>query len=113
MKWKKGNFSGYVVAEIENTGKFNTEDVIEIYVSINSSYEVPKTSLCGMLRVDCKAGKIRKIIIPIQLEAFTIVKENGERCIDRDATYKIYADTKSPDENSINTEITFDEIGKG
>ncbi len=113
IKWKKGSFGGYVVAEIKNSGKYDTEDVIEIYVSINSSYEVPKTSLCGIHRIKCNAGKSKKVIIPIQLESFTIVKENGERCIDKDASYKIFADTKSPDKNSICTEITFDEIGKG
>lgn len=111
--WSKGEFGGYIIAEAENIGVRETEDVIQVYVSIKSVYDVPKSSLCGFMRIRLKPNQKKKVIIPVSLESFTIVTEDGERIIDRDATYKIYADNKSPSSESVKLEIGFDEVGKG
>jgi beta-glucosidase len=111
--WKKLNYGGNICVLAENKGKFDTEDVIQLYMKIKSRDAVRNVSLCGMQRVFLAKGQKKKIIIPVSLEAFTVVRKDGKRYIDADAEYTIFADTKQPDDKSAEIKIEFNQIGKG
>ena len=92
--------NGVAYVEAENTGSFDTEDVIQLYIKDNSEYGTPFGSLCGFTRIMLDAGEKKTFEIPVPERAFTSVDNNGKRA--RYGTkFTMYAGTHQPDELSF------------
>ena len=82
--------------EIENTGKTDTDDVVQFYMQDDSEAACPYPKLCGFCRVSLKAGERKTVSIEIPACAFESVDSRGERAV-RGSVYTLYAGTCQPD----------------
>lgn len=85
-----------VTVKITNTGKTDTDDVVEFYLKDDSACAAPYPSLCGFVRVHLAAGETKNAETEIPEIAFTSVDENGVRAV-RGKNYTLYAGTCQPD----------------
>ncbi len=88
------------VVTVENAGSFDTEDVVQLYISAPAE-NAPLRSLCGFSRVKLSAGEKQAVNIPLDKNAFTVVTDKGER-ITPHGKFTLYAGTSQPDELSEN-----------
>ena len=82
--------------KITNTGKTDTDDVVQFYLRDDSACAVPYPALCGFVRVHLAAGETKTVEAEIPEIAFTSVDENGVRAV-RGKNYVLYAGTCQPD----------------
>ena len=82
--------------KITNTGKTDTDDVVQFYLKDDSAAATPYPALCGFVRVHLKAGETKTVETEIPELAFTSVDENGVRAV-RGTNYVLYAGTCQPD----------------
>ena len=85
-----------VKVTITNTGKTDTDDVVQFYIKDDSACAVPYPSLCGFERVHLAAGEKKTVETEIPEIAFTSVDENGVRAV-RGKNSVLYAGTCQPD----------------
>ena len=86
---------------MQNQGKFDTDDVIQIYIkNKDSGYAVKNPELCAFRRIHLKAGESAEVTLPIRQKAFTVVNPAGERIQDG-VHFELYAGTSQPDERSV------------
>lgn len=84
-----------------NDGKFDTDDVVQLYIhDEESKWAVPNSSLCGFSRVYLKAGEQEKIICIVKATAFQVVDDEGNSLRDSNH-FKLYVGTSQPDERSL------------
>ena len=89
-----------VTAAVENTGKTDTEDVVQVYVKcLDSQHAAKHPSLCAFQRVNLAAGEKKEVKIPVSAQALTIVDEQGVRRVDG-KEFAFYAGCSQPDEKS-------------
>ena len=85
---------------VTNTGKWDTEEVVQVYIKDwKSKYAVRNHSLCGFRRVRVKAGERIETELTIDPRAFTIVDEEGKRYVDSNK-FSLYIATTQPDARS-------------
>ena len=95
---KGGNFA--VKAVLENTGAYDTDEVLQAYIHAEDSAFAPlHPSLCAFTRVNLKAGEKKEVSLTIPASAFTIVDEEGRRYVDG-THFSLYIGTSQPDERS-------------
>lgn len=82
--------------KITNTGKTDTDDVVQFYLKDDSACSAKYPALCGFVRVHLKAGETKTVETEIPEIAFTSVDENGVRAV-RGTNYVLYAGTCQPD----------------
>ncbi len=80
---------------VENIGSFDTEDVIQLYISAPTE-GAPIRSLCGFARVALAAGEKKTVMVTLDKNAFTVVTDSGER-ISPKGKFKLYAGCSQPD----------------
>lgn len=87
-------------ARVENFGRADTGDVVQVYVKCQDSRYAPRNpSLCAFRRVFLKAGEVQTIKIPLAANVFTVIDEEGRRIVDgKDFTF--YIGTSQPDKRS-------------
>ncbi|MBD5485416.1 MAG: glycoside hydrolase family 3 protein [Lachnospiraceae bacterium] len=84
-----------------NSGTYDTDDVIQIYVkNTDSDYAVKNPALCAFRRIHVTAGQSVETELTVSGRAFTVVDDQGERRADG-SHYKLYAGTMQPDARSI------------
>ncbi len=89
-----------VSVTVQNLGKRDTEDVVQIYIkNTDSAYAVKNPTLCAFQRVRVKAGETVRATLRIGSKAFTVVNSEGERVMDG-THFTLYAGTFQPDERS-------------
>lgn len=89
-----------IEAEIKNDGKYDTEDVVQVYIKVNGSeYAVKNHSLCGFKRVEIKAESSETVKIKIPGKAFLVYDNDGKRILDS-KSYTLYVGICQPDEES-------------
>lgn len=90
-----------VSVDIKNIGKYDIEEVVQIYIkNLESEYAVLNYSLCGFKRVSLKVGECKKINIEVDKKALECVDNNGIREL-RSNKFKIFAGISQPDNRSI------------
>ena len=82
--------------DITNTGKMDTDDVVQFYIQGDSTADTPNPKLCGFARVSLKAGEKKTVSVPVPDCAFETVDENGVRAV-RSSAFRLYAGTCQPD----------------
>ena len=89
-----------VKAVLENTGAYDTDEVLQAYIHAEDSAFAPlHPSLCAFTRVNLKAGEKKEVSLTIPASAFTIVDEEGRRYVDG-THFSLYIGTSQPDERS-------------
>ncbi|MBE5859219.1 MAG: glycoside hydrolase family 3 protein [Butyrivibrio sp.] len=89
-----------VKVTVKNTGKVDTEDVLQIYIKDeDSEFAVRNHSLCGFKRVKLSAGETKEVAINLDRRAFTSVDEDGNRDI-FGKNFTLYAGFSQPDDRS-------------
>ncbi len=90
-----------IIAEcsFKNTGCFETDEVIEIYIKSFSEYAVPRWSLCGFRRVHLKPEQTGRASFEIPKKALEDVNFSGERRV-YGGRFELYAGVCQPDELS-------------
>ena len=89
-----------VKAVLENTGAYDTDEVLQAYIHAEDSAFAPlHPSLCAFTRVSLKAGEKKEVSLTIPASAFTIVDEEGRRYVDG-THFSLYIGTSQPDERS-------------
>ena len=98
-KLKKGN-GLEVSVEIENTGEYDIEEVVQVYISpADTSGGLPFTSLKAFRRVPLKKGVKKSVEFSISPESLEIINESGENEW-RKGEYRIIIGNSSPGELS-------------
>ncbi|MBQ8787321.1 MAG: glycoside hydrolase family 3 C-terminal domain-containing protein [Oscillospiraceae bacterium] len=95
---------GKAVITAVNSGEFDTDEVIQLYIKDNSEFAVPNVSLCGFKRVHIKKGESVTIDVTVPDSAFEAVDNKGRRAVYGDK-FTLYADVGQPDLNSVKIEI--------
>ena len=71
--------------DVENTGKMDGDEVVQVYVK-NEHPDAPSNPvLCGFKRVTLRAGERRRLSLPLDERAFTVVNQAGERILNHGA----------------------------
>ena len=97
---KDDQYTAAVEVTVQNQGKCDTDDVIQIYIrNKDSVYAVKNPTLCAFQRVHVKAGEQAKVTLQIGHKAFTVVSPEGVRKMDG-THFILYAATFQPDERS-------------
>lgn len=92
-----GYEAGSVKVAVQNAGKADTEDVLEVYVKdMLSPDEVRNFRLCAFKRLALKAGESLTVELPLDKNAFTVVGEDGVRRAGS-CRYTLWAGFSGPD----------------
>lgn len=91
--------NGRAVITAENCGKYDTDEVIQVYIKDHCEYAVPNVSLCGFKRVHIKSGDTITTEIEIPESAFEAVDSEGKRGI-FGGSFTLYAGICQPDKLS-------------
>ena len=98
---------------VQNFSPFSAQEVIELYLRDRDSADAPVNPiLCGFLRVRLEAGEEKRVSIPLDPRAFTVVDAAGER-LPGSGNWTLYAGFGQPDPRTrelsgktcLNTEI--------
>lgn len=99
-KFTKDHDECTVNVEISNTGKYDTDEVVQAYVKdLESPYEVTNYRLCGFQRVSLKAGETKSVTMSLDKNTFTLINNEGERG-PGSGKYRLWAGVSQPDELS-------------
>ena len=80
-----------------NRSDFPAEEVVELYLKDElSSDAAANPVLCGFLRVRLEPGERRRVSVPLDPRAFTVVNEAGER-VPGSGRWTLYAGFGQPD----------------
>lgn len=89
-----------ILADVENTGDMDTDEVVQVYVKNLESPLAPKNPvLCGFSRVHVKKGERKTVEIPVREDVFYVVDEEGNRRREG-KRFLFYAGCSQPDERS-------------
>lgn len=85
---------------LENTGKYDAEEVAQVYIKSEESLFAPShPQLCAFQRVLVGRGETVTVELSLSSKAFTVVDESGRR-FTPSGIYSIYAGCSQPDERS-------------
>ena len=68
-----------IEAVVANTGAAAIEEVVQVYVKAESADATPNAKLCGFARVAVAPGETKKVAVPIDKDALTVINEAGEK----------------------------------
>ena len=89
-----------VKAVLENTGAYDTDEVLQAYIRAEDSAFAPwHPALCAFRRVSLKAGERKEVCLTVPAAALTVVDEEGRRYVDG-KRFSLYIGTSQPDERS-------------
>ena len=92
---------GTATVTVTNSGEYDTEDVVQLYIKGYSENAVLNYSLCGFKRVSLAKGETKTVELKIAESAFEAINSEGERVSGGDK-FTLYAGTAQPDEISMN-----------
>ncbi len=93
-----------VKVKLINTGKADTDEVVQIYCkNLESKYAVKNHSLYGVKRVNLSAGEEKEVTVRVSGRAFIVFNDKGEEIIDSQK-YILYAGISQPD--AVSTTLT-------
>lgn len=86
-----------ITATVVNRGTRAADEIVQVYIKAEDSvYAAPAPKLCGFARVSLQPGETRKVEVPMDKDAFTVVNEEGERLVDG-AHFTVSAGFGQPD----------------
>ena len=82
--------------EIENTGSFEVDEVVQVYIKDRCEQAVPNHKLCGFERVHLMPAEKKTVSLDLDKSMFTAVNEKGERAV-YSKEFTLYAGVSQPD----------------
>jgi len=92
-----------VNAKVTNSSDVAIEEVVQVYIYVDSPDEVKNPKLAGFKRVKLSAGETKDVELSIDKKAFSVVNEKGESVFDGKGA-KIYVGLGQP--NARTKELT-------
>ncbi|MCQ2485356.1 MAG: glycoside hydrolase family 3 C-terminal domain-containing protein [Clostridia bacterium] len=89
---------------VRNTGGYEADEVIQLYIDSAGLENQPKLRLKGFKRVHLKPNESEVVEFNLNSESFSLFDENGERKVFT-GKYNVFVDGHLPDDNSERTEI--------
>ncbi|MDR1018123.1 MAG: glycoside hydrolase family 3 C-terminal domain-containing protein [Lachnospiraceae bacterium] len=87
--------------QVENSGDFDTEDVVQVYLkNTKSQFEVLNTRLVKFKRINLKSKEKVSLNINIPYDKLMVYNDEGKQVIDGNS-YEIYVGTSAPDNRSV------------
>lgn len=91
----------WIHAMVKNSGKTKAGDVLQVYrKNLDSEWEVPNWSLCGVKAFTLDAGEEKEISLRIDRRDLAIVDDQGIRRTDG-THYRFYVGCSQPDKRSV------------
>ena len=88
---------GEVSVTVTNTGKYDTDEVVQVYVrDLESPHEVRNYRLCGFKRVSLHVGEKKTVSMPLDKNTFTLIDNDGNR-INGSGHYQLWCGISQPD----------------
>lgn len=85
-----------VKVKIKNTSAQDGDEVLQVYIrNLNNIKNQPLHSLKGFKRVHVKAGESEVIEIPLRMDAFSYINENGEK-INEQGNFEVFVGNGQP-----------------
>ena len=82
---------------VTNRSAFAAEEVVELYMKDEKSPDAPPNPvLCGFRRLRLEPGESRRVSVPVDPRAFTVVNDAGER-VPGSGSWTLYAGFGQPD----------------
>ena len=85
--------------DIRNTGEYDGDTVLQVYVKCDSPYAPLHPRLCGFSRISLKSGETLSVSVPLDPQRNYVVNESGDTELTAHRTY--YVGISQPDEKSI------------
>ena len=95
---------GKAVVTAVNSGNYDTDEVVQLYIKDTSEFAVPNVSLCGFKRIHIKKGETLTVEILVPETAFEAVDSKGRRAV-YGKKFTLFADVSQPKEDSASCEI--------
>ncbi|MFX0211658.1 MAG: glycoside hydrolase family 3 C-terminal domain-containing protein, partial [Candidatus Hodarchaeota archaeon] len=91
----------HLTVEVNNKGKYDTEEVLQLYVTdVEASVEVPLHSLKDFKRLNVPAGGLSQVTFEINTEMLKLINEKGEQVLEP-GEFLITIAGSSPSKRSI------------
>ena len=112
----KSGSSAEISAKVTNTGRYDGDEVVQLYVSLPSGqYRVPIRSLEGFKRIHLKAGETKTVCFTLSPEQMQTFSEADNRFVTPNGTMLISIGGKQPDDKALASKqvvLTKVKIGK-
>ena len=82
--------------KIENTGSYDTDEVVQLYIKDGGEWGVPNHKLCGFERIHLKAGEQAEVSVALDRDMFTAVDGQGKRAV-YSSRFTLFAGVSQPD----------------
>lgn len=100
---EKRGASVFVRVKAENTGKFDSENVIQLYLSCSDKNAPLNPWLCAVKRISLAAGEAAEYELEIKRERFRIYSDDSVYCAD---SCRLFCGFGQPAENDVYAAIT-------
>jgi len=95
-----------VTADVKNSGKFDGEEVVQLYVSNKTTkWLVPNVALKGFQRINLKKGELQTVTFSLNPEDFAVISGDAKQIVEP-GNFEITVGGKAPDKNSLVRTIT-------
>ena len=86
-------------ALVANNSDKALEEVVQVYVKADSANATPNGKLCGFARVALAPGESKKVAVPVDKDAFTVINDQGEKLTDS-SSFAVSVGFGQPDERT-------------
>lgn len=86
-------------ALVANNSDMALEEVVQVYVKADSANATPNGKLCGFARVALAPGESKKVAVPVDKDAFTVINDQGEKLTDS-SSFAVSVGFGQPDERT-------------
>jgi len=91
-----------ISADVENTGRRDGDEVVELYVKIrDAQVPVPSHSLQGFKRMFLKAGEKKTVEFELKPAQFSIINDKNQRVVEP-GRLQLYIGGRQPSEKTLN-----------
>ena len=90
--------NGSVSVDVCNTGVYEGDALVQVYVSCESTYAPLHPRLCGFRRISLKAGESGTLTVPLDPMTDTVINTAGEK--EKSDHYTLYIGLGQPDDFS-------------
>jgi beta-glucosidase len=98
----KSGSSADISVKVTNTGKFDGDEVVQLYVSLPSGqYRVPIRSLEGFKRIHLKAGETKSVSFTLSPEQMQTFSENDNRFVTLNGEMLVSIGGKQPNDKAL------------
>ena len=96
--------NGKLLVNVENTGRFDADEVVQLYIDSAGLDNQPKVRLKGFKRIHLKPNESKTVEFVLNDESFSLFDESGKRKV-FSGEYTVFIDGHLPDDSSESLEL--------